>query len=147
MCKRKRLLQLVQPPALKLNQAAWMVFQPCRVVLVISDFVKDTSLSPWCVREPALNSTERRGTWKFLVLTAQGFSPQSDDGIPSCLHTWLCPRNEVLSRFHISEEKKVVEEVSHASDLPTRWLWPTCYVEQYWQITGAGEKMPLECSV
>lgn len=49
----------MQPPALKLNQAAWMVFQPCRVVLVISDFVKDTSLSPLCVREPALNSTER----------------------------------------------------------------------------------------
>lgn len=37
----------------------FVVFQPCRVVLVISDFVEDTSLLPWCVREPALSSRER----------------------------------------------------------------------------------------
>lgn len=29
------------------------------MVLVISDFVMDTSLLPWCAKEPVLNSRER----------------------------------------------------------------------------------------
>lgn len=140
-CMRKRLLQLVQPPASKLNQAAQMfvVFQPCRVVLVIRALLRTLLYCPGVSEnQPWTAEKERRGP------VTQGFSPQSDDGNPSYCHSWLCPRNEVLNRFHTSEEKKVMEAVSHDFDLPATWLWPNWYEEKWQQVTGAREKMSSE---
>lgn len=50
--------------------------------------------------------------WKSLILKGKCFNPHSGHGIPASLHTWLCPRNEVLNKFHIFEEEKVVMAVS-----------------------------------
>lgn len=50
----------------------FVVFQPCSVVLVISGFGKDISYPGVSENQPWVAENEGQGTWKFLVLKAQG---------------------------------------------------------------------------